>query len=78
MLKVKLSYLMIDHKIKSVAELSRRTGINRTTLSKLTDYKNPETVGLEILIKLCNFFDCSLNDLVEYTPDKTTENPTAD
>ena len=78
MLKIKIGYLMVDKKVKSVAELSRQTNIHRDTLKKLVDDKRPETVSLEILLKLCNFFDCSLNDLVEYTPDKTTENPTAE
>lgn len=74
MLKVKIGYLMVDKKVKSVAELSRQTNIHRDTLKKLVDDKRPETVSLEILLKLCNFFDCSLNDLVEYTPDdKTSE-----
>lgn len=76
MLKVKIGYLMVDKKVKSLAELSRQTNIHRDTLKKLVDDKRPETVSLEILLKLCNFFDCSLNDLVEYTPDKPTENPT--
>lgn len=74
MLKVKIGYLMVDKKVKSVAELSRQTNIHRDTLKKLIDDKKPETVSLEILLKLCNFFDCSLNDLVEFTPDKPTEN----
>lgn len=78
MLKIKIGYLMVDKKVKSVAELSRQTNIHRDTLKKLVDDKRPETVSLEILLKLCNFFDCSLNDLVEYTPDKPTENPTAE
>ena len=78
MLKIKIGYLMVDKKVKSVAELSRQTNIHRDTLKKLVDDKRPETVSLEILLKLCNFFDCSLNDLVEYTPDKSTENPTAE
>lgn len=78
MLKIKIGYLMVDKKVKSVAELSRQTNIHRDTLKKLVDDKRPETVSLEILLKLCNFFDCPLNDLVEYTPDKTTENPTAE
>lgn len=78
MLKIKIGYLMVDKKVKSVAELSRQTNIHRDTLKKLVDDKRPETVSLEILLKLCNFFDCSLNELVEYTPDEKPENPTAE
>lgn len=70
MLKIKIGYLMVDHKIKSVAELSRKTNIHRDTLTKIIDNKKSETISLEILIKLCDFFQCTLSDLIEYIPDE--------
>lgn len=70
MLKIKIGYLMVDHKIKSIAELSRGTGINKNTISKLVNDKKPETLTLANLLKLCDFFQCSLSDLIEYIPDK--------
>lgn len=69
MLKIKLGYLMVDHKIKSIAELSRRTSIHRDTLRKLVNDERAETITLENLIKLCDLFQCTLNDLIEYTPE---------
>lgn len=69
MLKIKIGYLMVDHKIKSVAELSRRTSIHRDTLRKLVNDERAETITMENLIKLCDFFQCTLNDLIEYTPE---------
>lgn len=73
MLKVKIGYLMVDHKIKSIAELSRQTSIHRDTLRKLINNERAETLTLENLIKICDFFQCNLNDLIEYTPDTPEE-----
>ncbi|AVQ20680.1 helix-turn-helix domain-containing protein [Fusobacterium necrophorum] len=70
MLKIKIGYLMVDNKIKSNAELSRRTNINKNTLKKLIDNNRAETLTLENLLKLCDFFNCKLSDLIEYTPDE--------
>ncbi|MGL4569213.1 MAG: helix-turn-helix domain-containing protein [Fusobacteriaceae bacterium] len=70
MLKIKIKYLMIDNKIKNLSELARQTGINRATLIKLHNEERPETLILENLFKLCDFFNCKLSDLIEYTPDE--------
>lgn len=74
MLKIKIGYIMLDKKIKTVAELSRQTGINKNTINKLVNENRPETLTLENILKLCDFFNCKLSDLIEYTPDdKTSE-----
>ncbi len=70
MLKIKIKYLMIDNKIKNLSELARQTGINRATLIKLYNEERPETLILENLFKLCDFFNCKLSDLIEYIPDE--------
>lgn len=70
LLKIKIGYLMVDNKIKSNAELSRRTNINKNTLKKLIDNNRAETLTLENLLKLCDFFNCKLSDLIEYIPDE--------
>ncbi|MDO4690429.1 MAG: helix-turn-helix transcriptional regulator [Fusobacterium sp.] len=70
MLKIKIGYLMVDHKIKSIAELSRKTGINKNTLKKLIDNDRPETLTFENILKLCDFFNCRLSDLIEYYPEE--------
>ncbi len=70
MVKIKLQYVMLDRKIKSVAELSRETGINENTIAKLVNEKNLESLKLETLFKLCNYLNCPLSDLMEYTPEK--------
>lgn len=70
MLKSKLGYTMLDHKIKSIAELSRQTNISRGTLLKIYNGERLETISLEIIVRLCDFFKCQINDIVEYVPNK--------
>ncbi|MDK4477451.1 helix-turn-helix domain-containing protein [Fusobacterium necrophorum] len=70
MLKSKLAYRMLDKDIKSVMELSRRIEISRDTLTKLYNNSRVDTVGLNILDKLCRFFNCQIQDLIEYIPDE--------
>lgn len=69
MLKCKIGYLMVDHKIKSITKLMELTGLSRETLTKITNGESLETVKLDTYIKLCDYFKCPLNDLIEYIPD---------
>lgn len=75
MLKIKIGYLMVDHKIKTIAELSRRTGLNKNTLSKIVNNDKPETLTLENILKICDLFNCKLSDLIEYIPDDQKDDP---
>ena len=61
---------MVDHKIKTITELVNLTGLSRDTLNKIRSGENLETVKLETYLKLCDYFNCSLSDLIEYFPDK--------
>lgn len=74
MLKSKLAYRMLDNQIKSITELSRQTNISRETLTKLYNQKKVDTVSLGMIFKLCDFFDCTISDLIQYIPDKHEEN----
>lgn len=73
MLNIKIKYLMVDHNIRTISELSRKTGISRDTLNKIYDNTKPETVTLEMYLKLCRLFKCNLSDLIEYVPDENQE-----
>lgn len=53
----------------TLIEVSEVTGINRMTLSKMINHKGYSTVT-DNLDKLCGFFDCKIDDLVEYIPEK--------
>lgn len=68
MIKCKLSNILGDRKLK-VSDVARATGINRNTLYNM--YKE-ETVRLEIdvLDKLCEFFNCNIEDLLEFHPNE--------
>jgi putative transcriptional regulator len=54
----------------TIGEVAEAAGIHRMTLSKLLNHKGYNT-GTENLDRLCAFFDCSIEDLVEFIPDKT-------
>ena len=49
----------------TVGEVAESTGVNRMTLSKILNQRGYST-GTEILDKLCAYFDCRIEDLVEY------------
>lgn len=50
------------------AEISKKTGISRTTLSKISATPGYVT-GTDILEKLCVFFKCPIDKLVTLIPD---------
>ena len=49
-------------------EISKKTGISRTTLSKLASTPG-YTTGTNVLEKLCIFFQCSIDQLITIVPD---------
>lgn len=53
----------------TLIEVSEATGINRMTLSKMINHKNYSTVT-DNLDKLCTFFECKIEDLIEYIQDQ--------
>ena len=52
----------------TINEIAEATGVNRMTISKMINHKGANT-GTENINRLCNYFKCSLTDLVEYIPD---------
>lgn len=61
------NFLELIGKNKITAKtVSKNTGIAGSTLSKLASDKSD--VKLSTLIKLCNYFKCSLSELIEYRP----------
>lgn len=74
MLKSKLGYLMLDHQIKSVSALAEQIDLSRETLRKIYNGTKLETLNLETIVKLCKFFKCEIQDIIQYIPDdKTSE-----
>lgn len=58
----------------TVSEVAIATGLNRMTLSKLLNHKGYGT-GTDTMDKLCSFFACRVEDLMEYVPDEPTVPP---
>lgn len=53
-------------------EISEETGITRVTLSRILNQPGWST-RTEYLNRLCAYFDCRIEELVEYVPDKKVE-----
>jgi putative transcriptional regulator len=51
----------------TIGEVAKAAGIHRMTLSKMINQRGYNT-GTENLDRLCAFFDCEIEDLVEYVP----------
>jgi DNA-binding Xre family transcriptional regulator len=52
----------------TIGEVAEAAGIHRMTLSKLINQRGYNT-GTENLDRLCAYFDCRIEDLVEYVPE---------
>lgn len=70
MIKCHLSRLMGERKIK-IADLSRDTGINRGTATRLY-YETAERIEIDAINVLCKYLNCSISELLEYVPDNTS------
>lgn len=73
MLKCNLRKLMAEHRIDDISDLMRLSGISRNSINKLYRETNIETTKLETLFKLCDTFQCTLSDLIEYEPEGKNE-----
>ena len=58
----KLWKLLIDNDIKTGAELSQKAEIAPSTISKM---RQDKYVSMEVLVKLCRYFNCTFDDIVE-------------
>jgi len=68
MIKCHLSKLMGEKKLKLV-DVARETGLHRNTVTLLYN-ETASRVDLDALDKLCKFFDCKVEDLMEYIEEK--------
>ena len=67
MLKCNLSTLMGKERL-TIAEVIRRTGLTRNAVSTLYE-ERAKRIDLNTIARLCELFDCSVDDLFEYIPD---------
>lgn len=63
MIKCNLSRIMGEKKLK-ISDVSRDTGINRGTLTRLYQ-ETAERIDLDVLDQLCIYLDCKVGDLFE-------------
>jgi putative transcriptional regulator len=52
----------------TVQEVAEATGVNRMTLSKILNHKGYST-GTDILDRLCAYFGCRIEELIEHVSD---------
>lgn len=60
--------VILAQKRTNASEVSRDTGIAKSTISKIIN--NKTDVKLSTLIRLCNSLKVSLSDLVEFLPEQ--------
>ena len=54
--------LLIDKEMTK-KQLMEATGISKSTMDKMA---RSEQVSLEILDRICNYFDCRIEDIIEH------------
>ena len=73
MIRFKLGEMMekkrfADGRRMTIGEIAEATGLNRMTLSRILNHKGLST-GTDTIDRLCQFFDCKVDDLMEYQSD---------
>jgi putative transcriptional regulator len=74
LIRYHLKHLLADMEFKvgrrvGLKEVSEETGIHKSTLSRIANQKASNTT-IGNLEKICLFFDCQIQDLVEFIPDQ--------
>lgn len=66
MIKSNLSLLMGAKRVR-VIDVARAVGVNRSPIDLLYN-DEAVRVDIQLLDKLCDYFECTPNDILEYTP----------
>lgn len=66
MIQFKLDDLLWQHR-KTAEQVRLATGLSVATLSNIRNGKNLN-ISLRTLDKLCEYFKCSVSDIIEYVP----------
>lgn len=72
MIKFKLREQLSDREFReerriTLTEVAEQTGIGRITLSRML--KPGAVIRTDILNRLCDYFECRIEELLEYVPD---------
>lgn len=68
MIKNKIATLLAEE-LKSITEVSEYTGISRNALTNLY-YRRTKGINFDTIDKLCNYFNCGIEDIIEFIPDE--------
>ncbi|AGL02974.1 helix-turn-helix domain-containing protein [Desulfoscipio gibsoniae] len=72
MIVCKLAEIMANHKERNIADLARRTGLNRATVKSMFD-DTFQKIDRNAINAICNEYGIRPGDLLEYIPDKEGE-----
>ena len=79
MIRFKLKELIAEKEFResrviTLAEISEKTGIHRSTLSKIANERGYNT-GTENVDRLCRLFNCDVGDVMQFIPEKEDLRP---
>lgn len=77
MIRFKLKEILSERAFRegrkiNLDELSAQTGINKSTLSRISSVRGYNTTS-DNIDKLCRYFNCPVEKIMEYIPDEELE-----
>lgn len=74
MIRFRLKELIADREFRekrviTIGEIADATGLNRATVSRIAN-QHDYNAGTQSLDRLCGYFGCRIEQLIEYTPDQ--------
>lgn len=63
-----IARLQAGQRVQSMRQLAKESGVPASVLGNLAEDK-VKRMDFETLNKLCNFFNCTPNDILVFTPD---------
>lgn len=66
---------ILGERLLKVSDVHAGTGISKTTLANIY-YQRTATVKINTLIKICDYLQIPLSELIEYVPEKTEKQKT--
>lgn len=70
-IRFKLRMLMANKGVKTLTEVSEKTGISRTALTRI-DNNTAKRIDLDTLEKLCSYFNCDVGDILSVYAEQLT------
>lgn len=61
---------ILGERLLKVSDVFKATGISKTTLTDIY-YQRAKNIQLDTLMKICDYLQVPLSDLIEYEPQKS-------